>query len=477
MLLVTTPDYVLKYCTETRQTWVLETGRPEYFGASWFAGDDAILLSHSGLDNNGLETAMDYMLSEVGFLSSGANTSERFLSIPHQIRCLERDLVAVTNTGRNCLSIVDRTDWSVRQYRFNDVLWDRYGSSDDSGNHFNSIEFSNGRIYLLAHNFKKGSFTLEVEWPSMAVVKTTHHQSSGMHNIWIRDDGSQIACDTMNNSLVELVSGETLWQTESTSLTRGLAATVDRIFVGGFEYSTRELRTKSETGIWEIDASTMKSIDYHWMGAYGCIHEIRVLDELDLCHPVGLLSPSAYAGGVLVQDYWKSLRLLNAQKRVDASRDWQVTGGDFEIKASGDFVFVGKRLSIALYRHRPENLTFVSALLRLADCKSGDHCGLVVGHVGPSSDNMFALIFLKGENEHNSVGFWACQDGEWSCLKSIDKFGREAAIALSIQDGKVVISLDGRDVGLSDLMPVDVFRLGGVGMRGTGGAVANLRFS
>lgn len=477
MLLVTTPKFLLKYCPDTRQTWVLETGRSEYFGASWFAGDETITLSHSGLDNSRLQTAMDYMLSEVGFLSNGASTSERFLSAPHQIRCLENDLIAATNTGRNCLSIVDRKNWSIRQYRFSEFLWDRYGSSEQVGSHYNSIEFKNDRLYVLAHNFKKGSYTLEIEWPSMTLIQTFQHESSGMHNIWIRDDGSHIACDTMNNGLIDLASGRMLWQTEARALTRGLAATAQRIFVGGFENSAREMRTKSETGIWEIDASTMRSTDYHWIGAYGSIHEIRILDQHDLCHPVGCPSPSAYAGGVLAPDYWKSLRLSSAQKRIEAERDWKVLEGLFNFATSEDFAFSEGRLSLALSGHRPDQFTSVSAVLRLQDCKPGDHCGLIVGHTGPLSDNMFSLIFLAGEIGHNQIGLWSCQNGEWSCLKSVEHFQQETTINLLIQDDTLVLTVDDKDVGFGDLISLDQVRSGGVGVRGTGGVVTNLRFS
>ncbi len=48
-LLVTTPDYVLRYDLAARQVFVIEAERPEYYGASWFPGAAEIYLSHSGL--------------------------------------------------------------------------------------------------------------------------------------------------------------------------------------------------------------------------------------------------------------------------------------------------------------------------------------------------------------------------------------------------------------------------------------------
>jgi len=138
-LLVTTPDYVLRYDLDARQVFVIEMGRPEYYGISWFPGAAEIFLSHSGLENDTLQELLDYATSEVGWMSRGRENSWPFMSQPHQISCLENGLVAVANTGRNCLTIVNPADWSIRHFRWDGVPWDRLGSSDRSGSHFNSL--------------------------------------------------------------------------------------------------------------------------------------------------------------------------------------------------------------------------------------------------------------------------------------------------------------------------------------------------
>jgi hypothetical protein len=173
-LLIATPDYLLRYDTDLREVFVIEVGRPEYYGISWFPGDDTIFLSHSGLDNNLLQDAMDYANSEVGWISRASENSWPFVSQPHQILCLDDGSLAVTNTGRNCLTIANPADWSIRHHRYGGALWDRLGASDRSGNHFNSLAARNEFLYVVAHNFEKGSYILKLERPSLRLAWISH---------------------------------------------------------------------------------------------------------------------------------------------------------------------------------------------------------------------------------------------------------------------------------------------------------------
>jgi hypothetical protein len=138
-LLVTTPNYLLRYELDSQRVFVVEAGRPEYYGVSWFAGTDQVFLSHSGLDNDSLQSVTDYMTSEVGWISRGDDESWAFLSAPHQLLCLDDGTIVVTNTGRNCLTIVNPTDWSIRNHRFDNILWDRLDAQHQCGSHFNSV--------------------------------------------------------------------------------------------------------------------------------------------------------------------------------------------------------------------------------------------------------------------------------------------------------------------------------------------------
>ncbi len=105
--LVSTVQFLLLVDLEDHSVTILENENPEYYGISWFPGTDRIVLSHSGLDNNSLIDLASYAQSERGWISDGQRKSTPFLSQPHQILCASDGRIVCTNTGRNCLVIVD----------------------------------------------------------------------------------------------------------------------------------------------------------------------------------------------------------------------------------------------------------------------------------------------------------------------------------------------------------------------------------
>jgi hypothetical protein len=161
-LLITTPRFLLRHNLESARTFVVEDSRPEYYGISWFPGGKDIVLSHSGVDNASLLDLQAYAQSEVGWISHGRDRSWPFLSQPHQLLCIDKQHIVATNTGRNCVAIIDSRNWSIRNLRFNDVLWDRLNRERPIGNHFNSLDYRNDRLYVLAR-----SFIEEIEWPTL----------------------------------------------------------------------------------------------------------------------------------------------------------------------------------------------------------------------------------------------------------------------------------------------------------------------
>ena len=64
----------------------------------------------------------------------------------------------------------------------------------------------------------------------------------------------------------------------------------DALFVGASEFAPAEDRRFSHSGIWVLDPETWEQRDYIALGRVGAIHEIRILDKLDFCHPNGTLS-------------------------------------------------------------------------------------------------------------------------------------------------------------------------------------------
>jgi hypothetical protein len=199
--------------------------------------------------------------------------------------------IAVTNTGRNCVTIVDCSNWSIRNLRFNDVLWDRLDREGAIGNHFNSLDYRNGRLYVLAHNFGKGSFIEEIDWPALQPVRRINVEATELHNLWVREDGLILSCSSMRGSLIELTSNKILWSSHDYNcITRGLACMKDALFVGVSQHAPAEDRRFCHGGIWILDPETWQSRDYIGLGRIGAVHDVRILDEPDFCHPNGTLS-------------------------------------------------------------------------------------------------------------------------------------------------------------------------------------------
>jgi hypothetical protein len=462
-LLITTPDYLLRYDSDAREVFVIEAGRPEYYGISWFPGATEIFLSHSGLENDTLQEPLSYATSEVGWISRGNDNSWPSISQPHQILCLDNGMVAVTNTGRNCLTIVNSADWSIRHHRWDGVLWDRLGSTDQSGSHFNSITISNGFLYLLAHNFDKPSYTLKFEQSNLRLVEILQHKVSGLHNLWMRDDGLFIACDTFAQGLVNLVDGQTLWRShDPTGLSRGLAATESLIFVGSSINGSRASRRQGETGIWTVDAARFSTLDYHALGHFGGVHDIRLLDEPDLCHPHGPISLSRHLIGLTPERFISRRRLAAVEVWTSFRERWEVVFGSPEGSVDAIHFPIGQ-LCLMLQRNHRGSRFRISGMLNVSG-QGEQHCALVGRYRGPNDTNMVAAILSRDTVGHASLGLWRESGAGWIFLGGSPMPRLFGLVELSGEGDRFAIRCDGTEILV--VVDVEVPPDGGVGVRG-----------
>ncbi len=471
-VLITTPGYLLRYDLTTREVYVLEDGRPEYYGISWFPGGNQIYLSHSGLDNAGLADIRDYATSEVGWLSRGAEDSWPFLSQPHQILCLDGEMIAVTNTGRNCLTMVNSADWSIRHHRFDSRLWDRLGVGDESGSHFNSITADAEFLYILAHNFSKGSYTLRLERPSLRVVDVTEHHATGLHNIWRRDDRMIIACDSMRGALINLLDDRTLWHAhDPRAITRGLAATTECVYVGASANDNRAARSLSETGIWVVDAEHFTTLDYHSLGRFGCVHEIRLVDETDLCHPNGPLPRSLYCGTPATR-FFAQRKLATIAARIETEKQWDILLGSFI--CADDLICFSEDQALCLAVRRNSHVTgfVISGLLDVSG-RHAQHCALIGRHSGPSDTNMVAAILARDPSGAASLALWREDGAGWACLGARPIRGLSATVELSGEGDRFVVHCEGMEpiVAICSGVP----SAGALGVRAIGGTASAIR--
>ncbi|MDI2145467.1 MULTISPECIES: hypothetical protein [unclassified Pseudomonas] len=283
---VATTGYLLLVDLHSRKVTPIESDRPEYYGVTWFPEGKDLVLSHSGLDNLKLVDIQTYANSEVGFLSRGSFHSEPFLSQPHQILCASDGRIICTNTGRNAISVVDlEKPGHFQEKRLTSVRWDRLSLQEITGDHLNSVFEKDGHLYVIAHGHHNGSLLAVLTYPELELVSLDPiDQRTGLHNVWVSDEGQKIACHSSIGSLVDLDTNDVIWHAGSSIYARGLAVSSDVVLVGESQMTGRESRRSSMSGLWVLERDTYKPLDYLCLGPYGAVNEVRLLNARDFAH-------------------------------------------------------------------------------------------------------------------------------------------------------------------------------------------------
>lgn len=287
LALVTTLNALLLVNLNTKTVFPIEFNRPDYYGISWFPDGKDLVLGHSEIRSDKLITLADFALSELGYLSHGEQKSLPFLSEPHQILCASDGRVICTNTGRNALSVVDLSRPNVfQEVRITPPRWDLFSADNTTGDHLNSVFEKDKKLYVIAHRFKKGSALAILSYPDLEIISIKPLDRTSLHNIWVTDEGQQIACGSEEGGLIELNGEKTklLWQAGTPIFARGLAASTDFVLVGESQYAAREMRSSSMSGMWLIDRNTWQPMDYFALGLYGDVRDIRLLNIPDEAH-------------------------------------------------------------------------------------------------------------------------------------------------------------------------------------------------
>ena len=283
-ILVACPKKLLLVETDSGNISLVESHRPEYYGISWSEDGQELCLGHSGVENSTLSSIESYMDSERGWISIGEREGPAALSATHQVLCV-RDRIVATNTGRNCITVFRTDDMFYRHYWFDDVLWDRKGTKNRCGRHLNSLFLKDESLWIVAHNHDRGSELLQCSWPDMKLVDVQPTMALMAHNIWITDEGQRILCDSMRASVCDAQSGDVLWKSpDENVVTRGLAAHRDQVFVGQSKIGKREERVHRESRIWVVDRKSWRTLDSISLPGSGNLHELRIVDQPDLCH-------------------------------------------------------------------------------------------------------------------------------------------------------------------------------------------------
>jgi hypothetical protein len=477
--LVATPRHLLLVDLLGRTVVVLESHRPEYYGVSWLPDGNELVLSHSGIDNISLVDFTSYAKSELGWISIGQQSTAPFLSQPHQLLCLPDGRIACTNTGRNAVTIVDPSRPGLfQEIRLSSSRWDRLSLTETIGDHLNSVFARAGKLYIVAHGFNKGSQIATVSLESLEILSVEPVRgATGLHNIWITEDGRQVACHSERGAIIELRSGKTLWQAGSPIYTRGLAAGADYVLVGDSPKVTRDSRIHATSGLWVIDRRTWRATDYLSLGPYGVVHEVRIVDEPDDAHHGHVFTGIEKLLAIDERRTQEARKLDLAGRAVAIGTHWgayEFIFGTPEVTQESGLLSRPGDLCLAVHRAASTKSFEFAYELPDVEAEGGSHCSVVVAYRGAGGDTSMMAFLLQNAGPDASLGLWCHNGSQWSAIKPIAPglplFGRVHVAASSAQ---IRIAINGRNVVTMTNSDLGVERCdAGLGIRWVGATVS-----
>jgi hypothetical protein len=452
--LVSTPRFLLLVDLDSGHVEAIESNRPEYYGISWFPGSSELVLSHSVVNHADLLDIASLASSEVGYLSKGEMKTEAFLSAPHQILCAPDGKVVVTNTGRNRVQVVDfEIAGQYREAGLNAIRWDRFGPEGPYGDHLNSVFLRGDKLHVIAHGYKAGSQLLTFAYPELRLLSASKvPNATGMHNIFIEDDGLILGCNSEVGGIADLQTGQTLWTSGSPIYTRGLAVSDSCYFIGESEVAARENRSSCSSAIWLVDRKTLKNRDYLPLGPYGAVHDIRLVDVPDFAH-----HGTPLAGGV------SSIKSrVSTVIRSERLRAVRVAEGDREYWDALS-TMIGTPLSLGNgWKHAHQELVLLVARepvaraevdYRLEDDGSLYYVGIIAGYEGDGDDARMDTFLVQASENKIVFEVWRHAGDSWVKLLSrgVKDLPLEGTLSVAQDGAKATVSVNGQTIGTYEL--------------------------
>lgn len=447
---VATSGWLLLVDLQSKQVQALENHRPEYYGVTWFPRGDELVLSHTGLDSATLTDIGAYALSERGWLSKGNADSRNFLSAPHQILCAPDGRIICANTGRNVISVFDFKQPNIYQESgISPARWDRLSLDDLTGDHLNSVFLRDNLLYVIAHGFLKGSRLAIFAYPELELISIEPlGDRTGLHNIWITHEGQRISCHSENGSVIDLDSQMPIWESGAAIYTRGLAATNDYVLIGESQKTGRDQRRSSLSGIWILNRNDWKAIDHIYLGPYGAVNEIRVLDEPDDAHHG---HPFNDLGGLRLRNTYTELsqsRLSTSAAASAGATMWVGFTGVFgspTVLENGAKNARSDQLCLVVKKNdQSKQLDFSYRL----DEPFESHASAIVGYRGNGADICMTAFLLKAFGNQSTLSLWKNEGSEWVCMPGvqIEKLPLAGKIRLVVSVDKATLYIDSKMV-------------------------------
>ncbi len=241
----------------------------------------------------------------------------------HQIRAMGRWLCVLLNHGSR-IAIFDRRTWrqtaeiALEPFIPRRLRAPDHGSGGDAY-HFNSLTFRDGRAFVLAHNWHRGSFALELDYalgqdgPVFTRLAAVHKDLGQAAHDAAFHDGTLHVLDSNNNALLLRGGNSRRMLLKGGEMTghgfpRGLALSGDHIVIGMGSWSAeRAARMMGETRLQVIQRSTGAVALDAMLGHYGNSSDVLLLSPPDLSDEPGAL-PAARSAWKLSRPWLKPLR-------------------------------------------------------------------------------------------------------------------------------------------------------------------------
>lgn len=418
--LVATVRYLLLVDLCSGSVTPIENNRSEYYGITWRPNSDALILGHSGTDNSAMIDIESYASSETGWISEGEIDSPAFLSAPHQILLGSDGRVICTNTGRNCITVIDLSKPGIfHEHRVSSARWDRLSIHGETADHLNSVFERDGRLYVLAHAHRKGSFVSVLRYPELVPIETwPRMRASGLHNIWVDSAGRAISCHSSAGAIIDVKTSDVLWQSGSPVYLRGLAASSGFLVVGESEMTGRDLRRSSHSGLWIIDRQTWEAVDYLSLGPYGAVNEVRLVNIPDDAHHGACFSGLASIIANSISKHTRDGRLRTARRHHTARSVWRGYDdvfGAYTTDEGGRRVASSETLCLATLGGAlpPESTFSLSVDYALSAHSDSSHVSLVLGYDGGGSDSHMSAVLIQSSGSDARLSFWVNDGKAW----------------------------------------------------------------
>ncbi len=455
--LVATARYILVVDTDTAIVTPIRVGEHDYYGISWFPEDHRLIVANFGAGDNPNDDFETLARSEKGYLAMGDELTAPFLSAPHQILCATDGRVICTNTGRNSIVAVDPARPNVyHEVRISDARWDRWDPAGDegSGDHLNSVFQRGDRLYAIAHRHSRGSRLVTMSYPDLNLLSVDPiGELTGLHNVWIGDDGNGLTCASHQGGLADVRSGAIVWSSGENVYTRGLAISDDLILVGESAYASRDMRRVSISGLWIVNRHTLKTENYICLGPFGGVHEVRIVDRPDHAH-----HGQAFRGApdLLLERPFEDVRQQRLRSSAIAwgrrsfwTRYRDVLGA---IQTEDDDWLAESEGYTCLIAQTDDSTSgSLSFEYELADGEGGSHVAAVAGFQGAHADNQMTALLIQQFNHLATLRLWHCKDGEWTSAP--EPLATDLALSGTVHVGMIS---GGIALRINDLEPIQI---------------------